>query len=128
MKASELLRGRECIVGWALTRASRRLQKERNSRAACPLPQLSGRGILEGAQARRAIALSPMRARDLRKEEVALSCNQRARDLRKKAVALSCKQRARNPWKEAVALSRSPRARHVTESAQADATQFSLHG
>ena len=28
-----------------LTRAARRLQKERNRRAACPLPQLSGRGI-----------------------------------------------------------------------------------
>src|SRR5216684_3124508 len=37
---------RICIAGWALTRASRRLQKDRNRRAACPLPQLSGRGIL----------------------------------------------------------------------------------
>src|SRR6266851_4262143 len=99
MKAAEPLRGRECIVGWTLTRASRRLQKDRNRRAACPLPQLSGRGILEGAQARRALPSPPMRARDLRKEE----------------LALSCKQRARNPWKEAVALSRSPRARRVTE-------------
>src|SRR6266446_248333 len=43
MKVS--LRGGSCIVGCTLTRASRRLQKKRNRRAACPLPQLSGRGI-----------------------------------------------------------------------------------
>src|SRR6266478_655404 len=33
-----------------LTRAARRLQKTRNRRAACPLPQLSGRGILEAVR------------------------------------------------------------------------------
>src|SRR5216683_4176018 len=33
-----------------LTRASRRLQKIRNRRAACPLPQRSGRGILEAVR------------------------------------------------------------------------------
>jgi hypothetical protein len=46
-----------------LTRASRRLPKKRNRRAACPLPQ-AGEGIFQ-------------------KEAVALSFNQRGRDLHK---------------------------------------------
>jgi len=36
------------------------------------------------------LALSRKRARDLRKEAIALSCNQRARDLQREAVAVSC--------------------------------------
>src|SRR6266852_4242254 len=55
--------------GSTLTRASRRLQKTRQPRAACPLPQLSGRGIRKRRFAYRATE----RARDLQKEPLALS-------------------------------------------------------
>jgi hypothetical protein len=50
MKKSEAFGGRELHRGWTLTRASRRLQKERNRRAACPLQQPSGRGIFRKAR------------------------------------------------------------------------------